>query len=752
MRICIFLILFAGSSWSVFALESGRSCFEGCLYALNCLDFNDTNPALSRQTRTCQSVLRATSLYLCVEKYCTDEGRANWLNKNNATCQTSTGVSLPPYDVIAGHDFDGVRRLKAEEGMCGSAPIHLGEPTIPDDLFFERAFRTLEAAFFEDDIHWTYAIAMYYFWGTVVSIGIFMRLTSLLRGLQTQEWQPIPDNESDSSSQENPNDSSIRSLPYALLKRYIVIPAVTFGYRCSQNIRWCTIPPRIQSLTIASFVLLNIVLCCISYSVFENNIFWPKVSKQLFRYVSDRTGIISLANIPLIWLFGTRNNTLIWLTGWGFGTYNNFHRCVARVATVQAVVHSLGYMQMIWEDGGWRLYEKYRHEKYFFNGKLATIFMCAICAFSVYGLRRSHYEIFLVTHIVFSAIVLITMYYHVEIFRGEYNVFIWPSVFIWLFDRGLRIFRILAFNPRFWNTKCSTTYDAKSNLVRLEVPCSQSFLKPKPGAYYYVYAFDNLLYAHQSHPFTLAYVSEGKESDTHPDLSSTTPRHPRRPRPHRASSNSSLESDALLPHSPISSHTPSSSLVFLIRPYNGFTSRLARLAALKPTPHTLHALIEGPYGNAIPLRTFPSVLFLVGGTGIAVPLSYLSNLLTSSQSRVVRLRIVWAVREHSLFVDVLNRFRDLLADERVEVDVHVTRDEEGKDDDMVEGLDGVDVVTGRPDIDAHVDETARLASGGRLAVVACGPASMADEARRACVRAVGDGYRGVEYFEESFKW
>lgn len=56
---------------------------------------------------------------------------------------------------------------------------------------------------------------------------------------------------------------------------------------------------------------------------------------------------MSFANFPIIWLFGMRNNVVIWLTGWHFGTYNNFHRWVARVATFQAVVHSIGYTILI---------------------------------------------------------------------------------------------------------------------------------------------------------------------------------------------------------------------------------------------------------------------------------------------------------------------------------------------------------------------------------------------------------------------
>lgn len=64
--------------------------------------------------------------------------------------------------------------------------------------------------------------------------------------------------------------------------------------------------------------------------------------------MSDRTGIIAFANFPIIWLFGMRNNVVLWLTGWDFGTFNNFHRWVARIATLQAVVHSVGYTILIW--------------------------------------------------------------------------------------------------------------------------------------------------------------------------------------------------------------------------------------------------------------------------------------------------------------------------------------------------------------------------------------------------------------------
>ena len=71
---------------------------------------------------------------------------------------------------------------------------------------------------------------------------------------------------------------------------------------------------------------------------------WPNPTDQIIRYSADRTGIMSFANFPLLWLFGGRNNILMWATGWSFATFNIYHRHVARVATLQGVVHSLLYV------------------------------------------------------------------------------------------------------------------------------------------------------------------------------------------------------------------------------------------------------------------------------------------------------------------------------------------------------------------------------------------------------------------------
>ncbi|KAI0619252.1 ferric reductase like transmembrane component [Pyrenophora tritici-repentis] len=596
----------------------------------------------------------------------------------------------------------------------------------------------METADWEYAIHLVYGWYMYYFWIVVIAVGITTRLWSLVWKLyyNTRTYRHLPGFPGGTLK-----SWGIATLPQAWLRRYLTIPA-TFGTHCSQPYVGCTIPPRVQSLTIALFVVLNLVLCSCSYRFTEGNLYWPKKSAQFLRFVSDRTGIISLANFPLMWLFGMRNDVLIWMTGWGFGTYNAFHRWVARVATLQAVVHSLGYTLMILSGEGWSSFLVYWTKHYFWNGEIATIAMCALLAFSFYGIRRAHYEMFLVIHIALSIATLWTMYYHVEIFKnGEWNIFIWPCVAIWVFDRVVRMGRILAFSRFPLNTKALVTYDSKSNLIRMEVDGTNNLVAPKPGTYYYIHVLDDVLYAHQNHPFTLAHVLEDVDGSSIMPLSPITDRST----PLSPSSDAGGELDELL-----ASKTPnaSSTLVFFIRPYDGFTSRIKSHCLLHPTK--LRVLIEGPYGHTVPLQNFTNILFMVGGTGIAVPLSHLASILSSS-SHVQSVKIVWAVREYAALVAAFRDFRVLLSDERLELEVHVTR-EEAKDDVLDEDMKSVRIMSHRPNVHTTIEETAQEAGQQRLAIVACGPALMADQARKASVEMLGRGHCGVEYFEESFKW
>ena len=297
-------------------------------------------------------------------------------------------------------------------------------------------------------------------------------------------------------------------------------------------------------------------------------------------------------------------------------------------------------------------------------------------------------------------------------------------------------------------------------MVRLTIPYSTSFIRPRPGTFYYISSL-NTLQIWESHPFTLSYSTPSSASTLELSLSLTTthashgtmsPPHPfsdeQEQTTHFSSYNTSYESETLLKSSPIA---PPSTLTFLIRPYNGFTSRLRTSALHAPTTHRI--LIDGPYGETQPFHLFTNILFIVGGAGIAVPLSYLSSLLhSSSSSKTENLKILWALREEEFLNETLEvDFRGLVGDERLIVSAYVTGELQGSG--IAAGRKGVKVQRGRPNVTREVVDAAEEAGlGAALAVVACGPGRMADDARKAVVGLLGRGYGKVEYFEESFNW
>ena len=85
----------------------------------------------------------------------------------------------------------------------------------------------------------------------------------------------------------------------------------------------------------------------------------------------------------------------------------------------------------------------------------------------------------------------------------------------------------------------------------------------------------------------------------------------------------------------------------LVRPYDQFTGRLRDLATeMGGEPRSLRVIIEGPYGHTRRLERFDKVIFITGGSGIAVPLSYLDMLLKrGAGSAVSSVEVHWAVRQ-----------------------------------------------------------------------------------------------------------
>jgi predicted ferric reductase len=113
---------------------------------------------------------------------------------------------------------------------------------------------------------------------------------------------------------------------------------------------------------------------------------YPTYQLQLSRYIGDRAGLMAIAQLPLAWIFATRNDPLLWLTGWSFATYNRFHRWVARLCMVLAIVHSVSYSIYTWKAGP-GLYAESWHDEYFYCGAIVS-FLIDSLSLAVANLAR----------------------------------------------------------------------------------------------------------------------------------------------------------------------------------------------------------------------------------------------------------------------------------------------------------------------------------------------------------------------------
>ena len=312
----------------------------------------------------------------------------------------------------------------------------------------------------------------------------------------------------------------------------------------------------------------------------------------------------------------------------------------------------------------------------------------------------------------------------------------WIPVIIWVADRVLRGLRILAFSRKFWNTRATVTFNPSSNIVHLSIPWATSFYKPAAGTYYYLHVLGGPRFW-ESHPFTVASVLDHGETVTKL-MGEQVPL---------------LETDGNDQHGDGEDaedlDSKACSMTFLIRPYDGFTSRLREMAANAwPRKVPLRVLVDGPYGHTQPFHLYDNVIFVVGGSGIVVPLSYLQNLTGTVSPRSVQIH--WAVREQAFALDVLqNDIGDALGSSNLSVEIHLTS---YAYDDMNEWPPQVTVRSGRIDARSTILDARTKAAEGSLAVVACGPAQMADDARKTVVDLLGQGAIRIEYFEESFQW
>ncbi|KAL8659665.1 MAG: hypothetical protein Q9202_007018 [Teloschistes flavicans] len=450
-------------------------------------------------------------------------------------------------------------------------------------------------------------------------------------------------------------------------------------------------PTRGQAFMVFYLVAINVIFSAVGFKSAQPNSFYPSGSnREIATYLTNRVGVLSFANIALLFLYAGRNNVLLWMTNWSHGTFLLLHRWVAWIATLQAVIHSAIYLQFYVQDGTHASESKM---PYWIWGVIATLSMSILLPASTLPIRKSVYEFFLAWHVLFSIFILVGCLWHIlERFQRQwgYENWIYAAIAIWGFERAMRLARLARNGVK---TAQVTVIDEDYVIVDIKGVSGSGH------AYLYFPALTWRVW--ENHPFSVAAAAQ-------------TQREPARILEHSVdvekSGNTTDSSDSdsaeRRHHAPVEI-----GLTFVLRTKTGLTKQLRGHGALP-------VLVESAYGPHEDLSEYSLLICIAGGVGVTACLPYLRAHAGSS-------KLFWGVRSQGI-VDAMAL---LLAG--VEKEVFVGR---------------------RMNV-TEVLQKELHGNGSSIAVLVSGPSGMADEVRCA-VSEIGKRSKGVKVklLEEAFSW
>jgi predicted ferric reductase len=490
------------------------------------------------------------------------------------------------------------------------------------------------------------------------------------------------------------------------LRKRIFLPAsFSMHHSASKNLRGFTliIPVRSHSLFILGYCILNVVFVFPLYQSYEG-----EVSGTLASFIGNRTGFLALSQLPLLIVFGGRNNILLWITGWPIDTFNTFHRWVGRIIVIHVLVHALtytanealsDYFAQIWEVSYWRW-------------GVAALFGGMIILFqSMHIFRSKKYEIFLIIHIAMAIVFIIGAWYHLEII-GEGQRYNRAAVALWAFDRLIRLVRIG------WSGPLSKARMILHNddIVQMDIDYSGRW-QPYPGSFVFIHILRKNKFW-ESHPFTIVPIPDQKTK-----------------------------------------------FKVFCRVKTGITEVTRKHLSNKPDHESeVRVLLEGPYGPSHPVHHYANVVLLAGGIGVTGIYSYAADLCRRKDLKI-RVKLCWVMRDECSISWFFDEIEYLRSDPRFNIQLYISQ--MGSENDSV--YEGEEEKTApanigttptdenyikvyrRPIVKEIVQQSIEE-STGTLAIVSCGPGTMNDQARQCVAQNLELSSQRVDYFEESFSW
>ncbi|KAJ5373542.1 FAD-binding 8 [Penicillium concentricum] len=706
----------------------------------------------SYSTGPCNSTVEVTSMYASAKAWCSEKEFKAVVPYWQSLCAKNSMelMSLTSIEPLLTDDFiNSLPQIDPEENNVTTYRT-IDSPVLLTKKYYNRAHKSYVSHDYAMPKHKRYGWGIIGYWGAVLVLGMMSKAWTVFFSRRSVRGSCDPETRPGLQSKKGPLASLFHSL-----RTHIIMPATFAPAIPNHQQLWLShaLPKRVDTLIVLGFWIVSIILSCVGYDSFTGSLSVPSLYQQNWQYTSDRTGVLSYACLPALWLFSGRNNVFIQMTHFSVQSFTMFHRHIAWVCTILAVVHSINYTVLFLEYVG-RYWISWK-EEFWYMGVVATILLCFMLVQSMTFFQRRWYETFLMLHIIFAVVVVVALFQHTSFDGREWVGYLWTPVGLWVLERLARVGRVVycnlnaRFGKEFLGTATTVTYSEASDLVRIEMVPGAASLTPRPGQLYYIYQA-TWLKGWENHPFSLGAWAPSSTADNEKSAP--------------ASQNGQK-------------------LIFYVRPYDGWTRRLRDQCRKAGGIIRPKLLLEGAYGHSEPVYAYNTLLIIVGGTGIAVAVPYLLDHIArvkEGKTKTTKIQLVWSVRQKEMFNEVFNEeLAEIMQHNDITITVFCTRlskitsDSDSDDVTISKELSsgvapviratGADSPTsnsslrfmpGRPDIREIVKSEVQDSqnSSTNLAVLTCGPAQMADECRGSVYETMKNGFQDIEYFEEAFGW
>lgn len=233
--------------------------------------------------------------------------------------------------------------------------------------------------------------------------------------------------------------------------------------------------------------------------------------------VGYRCGVVTLGQLPLMFLLAGKNNIVGILCGVSYERLNWLHRWCARCMLLTATLH-MSYFFRSWAAYNY-IGVQLTTNQIVWKGLASWCTLVWIVFSSMTPIRGWNYEVFIIQHLISFALLISFVYIHVP---AALTGYVWAAIALFFFDRVVRVLRTLYANIFLFHPAPKIQGQAKSlwackaeftplphNTTRVTI--SNPPIHWTPGQH--VFLSCHSIAPLQSHPFTIASIPEDRNME-----------------------------------------------------------------------------------------------------------------------------------------------------------------------------------------------------------------------------------------------